>query len=418
MGVYRVSQVARWVKDTVEANSLLADLLVTGEVTNCSRSPAGHYYFTLKDADSQLKCVKFRGGVGEEHLRNGAAVTTHGRISFYQATGALQYYVDLVQPEGVGELYMEFLRVKAKLEEEGLFDQARKRPLPAFPKRIAVITSRAGAVLHDIQNILARRYPVVEMVLIHTAVQGEQAPAGIITAFKTINLERDLDLVILARGGGSLEELAAFNREDVARAIHGCRFPVVSAVGHETDFTIGDFVADLRAPTPSAAAELVTPDIRDLRERLADCRRSLVADVMRHVGRQREAVGHAQARLAWLAPDLAAHRQRVDELTRAAMAVMQREMAAGREHIASRVARLGSLHPENTLARGYALVERSADHGLVSRTQDVESGDGIKIRVSDGTFGAQVAGKAAGAGPRKARAKARPAPAGQGALWE
>ncbi|MBF8299380.1 MAG: exodeoxyribonuclease large subunit, partial [Dehalococcoidia bacterium] len=188
--VFTVSQVAKYVKFTVDSDRVLGNLYVTGEVTNFSHASSGHCYFTLKDGDSQLRCVKFRDDPGEEHLANGAAVTTHGRMTFYPARGELQYYVDLVQPEGVGEIHMDFLRVKAKLEAEGLFDLGRKRRLPQFPTRIGIVTSLAGAVVHDIQQILSRRYPLVELLLIHTPVQGEQAPAGIIAALKAAGAQR------------------------------------------------------------------------------------------------------------------------------------------------------------------------------------------------------------------------------------
>ena len=427
MPVYTVTQVANQVKDTVEADRVLADLYVTGEVSNLSRSAAGHCYFTLKDAESQLRCVMFRDGIGAEHLDNGAAITAHGRISFYQTRGDLQLYPDLVQPEGVGELYMEFLRVKAKLEREGLFDEARKRPLPPFPKRIAVVTSRAGAVLHDIQNIISRRYPIAELLFLHTPVQGEQAAEGIIAAFQTLSLEPDVDVVILARGGGSLEEMSAFNHEAVARAIHGSHAPVVSAVGHETDYTIADYVADVRAPTPSVAAELVAPDVLDLKLRLSEQRRAMGSEVLRHLGQSRDTLRYTASRLERLAPDLAAQRQRIDELTRAALALIRRETALIREQVQGRSLQLRSLHPRNTLSRGYALVERTADGHTVSRVADVSPDDGIAVQVSDGSFEGQVLDGPVGSsrpGKRRAqpapplRAKRRAVPTEQRPLWE
>ena len=418
MPVYTVTQVARYVRDTVEADQILADLYVTGEVSNFSRAASGHCYFTLKDSDSQLRCVAFRETTGAELLDNGVAVTAHGRISFYQARGDLQFYPDQVQPEGVGELYMEFLRLREKLEGEGLFDESRKRPLPAFPRRIAVVTSRAGAVLHDIQNIISRRYPIVELLFLHTPVQGDQAAEGIISAFKTLGLEKDVDLVILARGGGSLEEMWAFNQEAVARAIHASHVPVVTAVGHETDTTIADYVADVRAPTPSAAAELVVPEMRDLKLRLVEHRRALGSQIMQHLGLHQDTLKHTLARLERLTPDLTTYRQRIDELTRAALALLQRQTLVMREQVHSRGLQLGSLHPRSTLSRGYALVERTADGHPVSRVADVNPGDGIGVQVSDGSFQGQVLGKRTAPLRTPRRAKRGGPPVEQKPLWE
>ncbi len=411
MSFYTVSQITQYLRELLDSDTFLGDLYITGEVSNLSKSSAGHYYFTLKDSESQLRCVMFRPALGAEGLDNGASVTAHGRIGIYAARGEVQFVADLVQPQGVGELHMKFLRLKAKLEEEGLFDPSRKRRLPEFPKRIAVVTSRTGAVFHDIQNIIGRRWPLAELALAHTPVQGPEAPANIVAALRAVNQAPGIDVVILARGGGSLEELWAFNEESVARAVHGSRVPVVSAVGHETDFTICDFVADVRAPTPSAAAELVAPDQAVLRRRvleLGEAARGLALDALR---RLREEVRHAATRLSHLAPDTATPRQRVDELTRAAGAVLARDLALHRERVRGLALQLGALQPQGTLARGYALIERRADGRLVSRVADVQPGDAIGVRVSDGRFEGQVTGAdvsipaptPAAAGRRRAR---------------
>lgn len=392
MSIYKVSQIARYVREYIERDRILADLYLSGEVSNLTKSAAGHYYFTLKDGDAQIRCVMFKPATGAEALTHGAAVVAHGRVSFYQQRGDLQFYADLVQPEGVGELHMEFLRLKAKLEEEGLFDPTRKRSLPAFPKRIAVITSRTGAVWHDIQKIIGRRYPLAELVLVHAAVQGDQAPGEVTAGLKVVNRTPGIDVVIVARGGGSMEELWAFNDERVARAIHGCKIPVVSAVGHETDFTIADYVADLRAPTPSAAAEIVVPDRRELKDRVRTFEGLLHEALTARVEGAREQVRTHELRLARLAPDVAMRRQRVDELTRAATAVMRRELALWREQIKGRMTQLGALHPGNTLNRGYALVEQALSGALVTKRAQVASGDALYVQVSDGRFAAQVSG--------------------------
>lgn len=392
MSIYKVSQVGKYVRELVDRDRFLGDLYISGEVSNLTKSAAGHYYFTLKDGDAQMRCVMFKPAIGGETMSQGAAVIAHGRVSYYQQRGDLQFYADLVQPEGVGELHMEFLRLKAKLEEEGLFDPSRKRSLPTYPKRVAVITSRTGAVWHDIQKVLGRRYPLLELVLIHAAVQGDQAPGDVVRGLKLVNRTPGLDVVIVARGGGSMEELWAFNDEKVARAIHACKIPVISAVGHETDFTIADYVADVRAPTPSAAAEMVAPDRREIKERVRNFEDMLYEALNVRVELARQQLLDMQTRLTRHAPEVAAKRQRVDELTRTATALMKREFAIWKEQIKSRVVQMGALHPGNTLNRGYALVERASDNSLVTKVADVTPGDDLVVQVSDGKFSTSVAG--------------------------
>ncbi|HEX9015440.1 MAG TPA: exodeoxyribonuclease VII large subunit, partial [Chloroflexota bacterium] len=276
MQVLEVGQVAAYIKQLMEYDELLADVWVHGEISNYSRSPSGHVYFTLKDGRAQIRCAHFRNSNRRlsVELTNGISIFAHGRVSFYEAQGSCQLYVDVVQPEGVGVAFLQFEALKAKLEAEGLFAPERKRPLPAFPKRIGLITSPTGAVIHDFLTIVERRYPLVEIVVAHSSVQGENAPAEIIAALDGLNRYHEysaaLDLIVIARGGGSAEDLSAFNHEGLAQAIFASAVPVVSAIGHETDYTIADFVADLRAPTPSAAAELVTPNLTDYRIKVAD----------------------------------------------------------------------------------------------------------------------------------------------------
>ncbi|MSQ24949.1 MAG: exodeoxyribonuclease VII large subunit [Dehalococcoidia bacterium] len=418
MPIYSVSQVTKYVRDLLDADSLLREVYVTGEVSNVTRSAAGHCYFTLKDAESQLRCVMFRtGAVGMDVIQHGTLVTAMGRVGIYLPRGDLQFIASVVQPEGIGELHMEFLRLKAKLEEEGLFDPSRKRPLPAFPKRIAVVTSGTGAVWHDIQNVVRRRYPLVELALAHTLVQGDQAPEGIVAALRAANAARGIDVIIVARGGGSMEELWAFNDERVARAIHASRVPVVSAVGHETDFTIADFVADVRAPTPSAAAELVVPRRADLAQRVADLAAGAGSVMVNIVRDLRGDLRQSVTQIAALGPDIDGRRQRLDDLTRSAAAVLQREFSLWREQVRSHGRQLAALQPSATLARGYAVVERTADGLAVTRVAQVAPGDALAIHLSDGRLPA-VAGAGSApspvapvaAAPPKRRAPKRPAP--------
>lgn len=388
--VYSVSQITRYLKDVLEADALLRDLWVRGEVSNLSHSAAGHYYFTLKDATNQIRCVMFRPALGGENLVDGGAVAAHGRVSLYEVRGDLQLYVDLVQPEGVGERHLELERLRVKLEAEGLFQESRKRPLPEFPKRIGVATSPFGSVWYDIQNIIQRRFPLVELALAPTPVQGDGAAAGIVDAIEAMNREGGLDVVILARGGGSLEELWPFNEEAVARAIYSSRAPVVSAVGHETDFTIADMVADSRAPTPSAAAELVVPDSEELGKRILFHRRNLFQQVSGNLAARSQELDQTVYRMQRQAPDVPSWRQRIDDLSNAYRRALESYLVMRGERIKALESRLASLSPNSVLARGYAVVQRQDDSELVTSVSQVASGDDLQISVKDGIFPARA----------------------------
>ncbi|MBF8267924.1 MAG: exodeoxyribonuclease large subunit [Dehalococcoidia bacterium] len=390
MPVYSVSQVTRYLRDTLEADFLLRDLWVRGEVSNLSPSAAGHFYFTLKDDASQVRCVMFRPAHGGEHLEAGGAILAHGRISLYEVRGELQLYVDLVQPEGVGELHLELERLKVKLESEGLFQVSRKRPIPPFPQRIGVVTSPFGAVWHDIQSIIGRRYPLVELALAPTPVQGDGAAAGIVDAFDAVNSEDDIDVVILARGGGSLEELWPFNEEAVARAIYASRAPVISAVGHETDYTIADMVADCRAPTPSAAAELAVPDREEMEERILSFSRSLFQQVSTEMATLSHELDMAVGRLERYAPNIPSWRQRVDDLSVSHGRVLESYLALRGERVKALEMRLASLSPTAVLSRGYAVVQRKDTAELVTSVSQVQPNDDLHISVKDGSFPARV----------------------------
>jgi len=395
MEVYTVSNITTYLRELLETDPHLADIWVSGEVSNLTRSTAGHLYFTLKDADAQLRCVFFRGATLQRDLasmvESGAQVVAHGRISLYEVRGDLQFYVDFVQPEGLGVLAMEFERLKARLEQEGLFEQSRKRPLPQFPERIGVVTSPTGAVFHDICAILARRWPLAEIVLAPSAVQGIEAVRGIVAGIAALNDEPDMDVIIVARGGGSMEELWAFNEEAVARAIYASHAPVVSAIGHETDVTIADYVADVRAPTPSTAAELVAPDRRAVAVDIETQRTALSTAVRlcldEGVGCLRGALG----RMEHCAPPIDPDRQRVDDVLRVAGTLVDAAVARSRERVGGFLLQMRSLHPQATLARGYAIVEK--DGVAVRRVRDVKSGDALDVRVSDGAFPARVEAK-------------------------
>jgi exodeoxyribonuclease VII large subunit len=388
--VYTVSQITGYLKESLDRDALLGDLWITGEVSNFTRSQAGHMYFTLKDADAQLRCVMFRNGNGGENLAGGVAVSAHGRVSFYQVRGELQLYVDLVRPEGLGELYLELERLKLRLEVEGLFAPSRKRPIPPFPQRIGVVTSPVGAVWHDIQSVVARRYPLVELVLAPCRVQGDDAVPSIVEAFQLLKEEPGIDTVILARGGGSLEELWAFNTEAVARAIYASPSPVISAVGHETNVTVADLVADLRAPTPSAAAELAVPDARELRSRVAGYSSSLYEAVLDGLSAREATVERLLGQLTRRTPDIPTRRQRVDDALHAATVHLTSALALQVERLRSFQGRLVALDPHGVLERGYAIVQHRATGNVVRSVKQVASGDALTVQVHDGAFGAAV----------------------------
>ena len=388
MQIYTVAQLAEYIKASLDRDRILNDIWVTGEVSNLFASGAGHRYFTLKSAEHQIKAVLFSDRQGGEHAANGAQITARGRVSFYPARGDTQLYADALFPSGAGALAAEFERLRAMLEAEGLFDAARKRPLPAFPRKIGVATSAQGAVIHDIVTVLRARYPIGHVVLCDAVVQGADAPAEIASAIRALNAA-ETDVIIVARGGGSMEDLWAFNSEPIARAVYASRVPVVSAVGHESDYTIADYVADLRAPTPSAAAAIVAPDVRVLAAEsasLADRARSAIA---RRAALHRADVESLASRLRRAVPDADAHRQRVDELLERARSALASSIRFRREQTAALQKTLDALNPASVLERGYAVVAR-ADGGPVASASDVAPGDPIRATLRDGAVEAVV----------------------------
>ena len=388
MQVYAVRQVATHLRELVESDLFLSDLWISGEVSNLRRYPSGHIYFSLKEADAALSCVLFKRANKGFQFEDGDAVVAHGQVSFYEVRGDLQFIVDFVQPEGVGALQAEYERLKSRLQEEGLFDEGRKRPLPRFPQRIGVATSEAGAVFHDICRVLERRWPQAEIVLAPTSVQGPDAVPGIVAAIEALNRTPDIDVIIVARGGGSLEDLWAFNDEQVERAIFGSVTPVVSAVGHETDTTIADFVADLRAPTPSAAAELVAPERTEVTVRLSVAAGMLLAGVQQQTVESRSALELAAARIDRTTPDINRERLRTDDLTRTSQAAIDSLFAGFQKGLHGYSRALRSLDPYGTLQRGYALVQRNGH--VVDTVADTTVGERLNIRVRDGDFPVRV----------------------------
>jgi len=358
-------------------------LWVGGELSGVKKAPSGHWYFCLKDSSAEIQCVMYRSRAQFLDFKpdNGQQVEVRGRVTLYEPRGAFQLTIDEVRRAGLGALYEAFEKLKAKLEAEGLFDAARKKDLPAFPRAIGIVTSPAAAALRDVLTTLARRSPMVPVVIYPAQVQGETAAAQIARAIRQANARDDVDVLIVCRGGGSLEDLWAFNEEVVARAIADSRLPVVSGVGHETDFSICDFVADMRAPTPTAAAVLASPDRDALRDALAALRRRAARDMMRIVERAGQRLDGAARRLLTPAERLARNRERV-----ALAARSLRRAASLREHRqrvdALRTA-LGHLDPTQVLARGYSIVRDAAGH-VRATSAGLAKGDALDIMFSQG----------------------------------
>lgn len=384
--VLTVSQVAVHLREMLESHPFLSDLWIVGEVSNLRASSSGHSYFTLKDSSASLNCVLFRGQGGAGMLENGKSVRAHGRMSFYEPRGSTDFMVDRVLPEGEGALAQELERLKIRLGQEGLFEESRKRPLPQFPEVVGVVTSPTGAAWKDIQNVVRRRYPLARLLLSPTQVQGLEAAPQITTALDLLDSDGSADVIIVARGGGSLEDLWPFNEENVARAIFRNRIPVVSGVGHETDFTIADYVADRRAPTPSAAAELVVPDGSVLLQTVRAWSERAGRGAVRVVETHRQEVANLTRRLESGLPDLDYLKRQVDDLADVLGNNLQTRLNVGRLEVNSFESRLRTLDPAATLRRGFAVVQHGGTGGVVSAVGQVHSGEVLTITVSDGVF--------------------------------
>ncbi|HEX2697814.1 MAG TPA: exodeoxyribonuclease VII large subunit [Anaerolineales bacterium] len=391
---WTVTTLTRHIRDLLESDAELQDIWVEGEISNLSRPASGHIYFTLKDAGASLRSVMWKTGAARLtlSLQDGMAVAVHGKIGVYEVSGQYQLYVDQIRPVGEGALYQEFLRLKALLEAEGLFDPSRKRPILELPKRIGIVTSATGAALRDMLSAIRRRLPIVEVVLAPAPVQGEDAPPKLVQALALLNhLKPAPDVILLARGGGSIEDLWAFNDERVVRAVSASEAPVICGVGHETDFTLSDFAADLRAPTPTAAAELATPiTVIELRENIATLNSQLISSLSDFLQEQGNSLSSLRDGLRFFSPlrRIQSDRQRLDDLARRADAGQVHRLALEASQIEGLGKRLEALSPLKVIARGYAVVTRQKD-GLVIR-KVAQAKDGIRVRVSDGEFDAQV----------------------------
>ena len=388
-----VTQVNLYIKDVISRDDLLCDVLVKGELSNFKAHSSGHMYMSLKDEGGVMRAVMFRSAAAKLSFKpqNGMKVIARGRISVYERDGQYQLYIENMQQEGQGDLYVAFEQLKAKLMSEGLFAPEHKKKLPKYPKKVGVVTAPTGAAIRDIINVVSRRFSYADIVLYPVLVQGENSAASIIEAIEYFNKTNTADVLIVGRGGGSIEDLWSFNEESVARAIYNSNIPIVSAVGHEIDFTISDFVADLRAPTPSAAAELVVPSQIELSEKFDNVYRRMFQQSMRVIEKGRMRVQQCEDRQAFKNPlrRLDDSKQYLDNISYMFENACKRVISEKRTSLAENAARLDGLSPLGTLARGYSL---SKDKGgnVIKSVSQVATGDVISVTVSDGEFSAEI----------------------------
>ncbi len=391
-----VTDVNRYIKMLLTADEVLSSVSVRGEISNFKPHPSGHMYFTLKDQNAEIAAVMFRGDASRMNFRpaNGMRVVVYGNIDLYEKSGRYQVYVRTMLADGVGALYMELERLKKKLEAEGLFDESRKKPLPAFPQRVGVITASSGAALRDILNITGRRYPEADILICPSLVQGADAPASLCAGLELLNAYGGCDVIILGRGGGSIEDLWAFNDEQVVRAVAASRIPVISAVGHETDFTLCDFAADRRAPTPSAAAELAVPDRRALLGYVEEKQGQMSLCLRSKIERCAERIGRYEKSLSLLSPE--GKLSRMEEKLRHAEELLDRNMKRTVERdrgaLASALERLNALNPLAVLERGYTALQ-SREGRILSRARELKENETVTLLMHDGTAQATIISK-------------------------
>ena len=391
--IYEVSQINEYIKLRFDDDAFLNNLFLRGEISNYKCYPSGHHYFSLKDAGGSIRCVMFRGSAFSLRFRpeNGMKVIAQGRISVFPRDGTYQFYVNQMTVDGVGDLHVAFEQLKAKLLAEGLFDPSRKRPLPRYPHTIAIITSSAGAALRDMLRILRKRYPLCEVKLLPVRVQGEEAPGEIAAALAYANRYRVADLIITGRGGGSIEDLWAFNDERVARAIAASELPVISAVGHEPDVTISDFVADLRAATPSNAAELAVPDQMELRQALAARQALLLTQMQKRLKQERGTLERLASSRVLKSPInyINDRRLQVDYVQHRLTAAFSETVQRKHRRFASLTAMLDAMSPLKVLARGYSMAS-DGQGTLLRSVKQIKPGDRLTVRFADGSAAAVV----------------------------
>lgn len=437
--ILSIKDLNRYIRMKLESDNVLQDVWIRGEISNFTHHSSGHMYFTLKDSDSRIKTIMFASHNQRLAFRpkEGMRVIARGNVSVYERDGQYQFYATQMQPDGIGSLYLAYEQLKKKLESEGLFDPYRKRPLPSYPRAIGVITSPTGAAVRDIIITLQRRYPMVPVLLIPVLVQGTQAAPSIVRAIELMNVQQSVDVLIVGRGGGSLEELWAFNEESVARAIYASNIPVISAVGHETDFTIADFVADVRAATPTAAAEIAVPHQQELRQQLDRFEQRLEQAMYGRIREERERLNRLQRAPFFVHPrryllqhaeradrlkeqltyrmqsrlkqagerytrvqhrlmrrnpeeQILLARQRTDAGSKQLIQAMQRMVREQQLKLVSSMKQLDALSPLKVMSRGYSLVYDEQEQHLIRTISEVQLGDMVQVKVSDGQLSCQV----------------------------
>ncbi len=393
--VVSVSELSLYLRELMERNDILQNIWVHGEISNCKAYGSGHCYFTLKEGDAQLSCVFFKQSrlrSSAPPLHDGMAVAVNGRVAFYERDGKLQFYVDAVKLLGEGVLFQRFEQLKAQLAAEGLFDAERKRPLPLQPALIGIVTSPQAAALRDMVRVLRTRYPLASVLLSPSLVQGAEAPTSIAAALDLLNEHGEADVVIVGRGGGSIEELWAFNEEVVARAIARSRIPVISGVGHETDFTIADFVADHRASTPTAAATAAVPDVAEWRDDIREKQQVLYNVMEEHLFNLGEELERMKRDLQRASPLtlIDNRRQQLDDTIERLQGRMEHALALQRERMRGVALQLHSLSPLLTIARGYAVVRRDSNQAVVTSVHQALPNDTLTIQVQDGHISVEV----------------------------
>ena len=394
--VFSVSELNGYIKKLLDSDDKLAGIYVRGELSNYKTYPSGHHYFTMKDTDGALRCVMFKGSASKLRFKpeNGMSAIAFGTVAVYPRDGVYQLYVNELTPDGVGDLFVAFEQLKEKLHKEGLFDERHKKALPRYPKSIAVVTSSAGAAVRDIIRVLNMRWPMTRVIILPVRVQGAEAPPEIAGAISYANDHNIADLIITGRGGGSLEDLWAFNDERVARAIFKSEIPVISAVGHEPDVTISDFVADLRAATPSNAAELAVPDVNDIRDALYAAELRLRQAINRDIKSLRQQLSDLRGKRVLQSPKyyIDDNRLHCDHLQDRLLAAMQRRVYTNREQFAKLAAALDAMSPLKVLGRGYAIA-RNKDGIVIKKASDVAPGDSITVRLKKDEINCVVSGK-------------------------
>lgn len=393
--IFTVTEITKYLKDILAQDPLVNNIWISGEISNFHHHSSGHMYFTLKDQNSAISAIMFKGYNSQLkfQLEDGLKVIAHGYISIYEPRGTYQFYIDSMEPAGKGALYLAFEQLKEKLEKEGLFDLVHKNKIPLLPKKIGIVTSPTGAAIRDILSVIQRRFPNISLLIVPTLVQGEMASEQLVKGIEYLNSRGDIDLIILSRGGGSIEDLWPFNEENLARAIYNSSVPVISGIGHETDFTIADFVADLRAPTPSAAAELAISSRLELEKRIENSRERLSYAIGNKIREYRKRLEGLMERRVFARPEelFSKEIQQLDDLSRRLEWSMEKELNSRKEEFQFLNGKLESLSPLKTLARGYSI--SSLQGKIIDSIDEVEIGQEIQIRVKDGQIKGKVLNK-------------------------